>query len=217
MKLLARNILTFTMTGAMIMSSLSCDGIYDDPSEMPVEKDDNSFSLVDCTSYTNWVYFNLADDTSQTLDYQAEESDIAAGWTFAMHRYDCKTNGGSAYETVYTSIEELQTALDEGTFALPQASDYVADVADSVTIDMSHMMEGYLVYAKSMVNQELGKWLDVDTSNMPPNYTQSDRVYLIRTSDGSVAAIYFTGYSNPYEYNTKGYISFDYVYPLTAQ
>lgn len=209
-----KNTLMLNMTGAIVVSLLSCNGIYDDPSEMPVEEEENAFSLVDCTSYTNWTYFNLADGTSQTLDYQADEAEIAAGWTFAMHRYDCKTNGGGAYETSFSTLDELTAALSGGTFSLPAANDYEADVADSVTVDMSHMMEGYLVYAKSTVNTVLGRWLDVDTSNMPPNYTQSNKVYLIRTSGGEVAAISFTGYSNPYEYNTKGYISFDYIFPV---
>lgn len=202
------------MTGAIVASLLSCDGIYDDPSEMPAEEKENAFSLVDCTSYTNWVYFSLADGTTQTLDYQADEGEITAGWTFAMHRYDCKTNGGGAYETAFSTLDELTAALADGSFSLPSAGDYAADVADSVTVDMSHMMEGYLVYAESMVNEVLGRWLNVDTSNMPPNYTQSNKVYLIRTSDGEVAAVSFTGFSNPYEYNTKGYISFDYIFPL---
>lgn len=210
------NLLTFITAGAIVASLLSCDGIYDDPSEMPVDDEENAFSLVDCTSYTNWVYFNLDDGTTQTLDYQADEGEIEAGWTFAMHRYDCKTNGGGAYETDFSTLDELTEALANGSFSLPSANDYTADVADSVTVDMSHMMEGYLVYAKSMVNEVLGRWLDVDTSNMPPNYTQSNKVYLIRTSGGEVAAISFTGYSNPYEYNTNGYISFEYIFPVTT-
>jgi len=200
------------MAGATF-SLLSCDGIYDDPSEMPTETKDNAYSYVDATSYTNWVYFYLEDGSYKTFDYQTTE-EIPDGWAFAMHRYDCKTNGGSACETEYTSIDELKTAISNGSFAMHADDKFVADTEDSITVDMSHMMEGYLVYSKSLVNAELSKWLDVNTSQMPPIYTQSKRVYLLKLSDGSVAAICFTAFSNPYQYDTKGYISFDYIYPI---
>lgn len=212
MKLLSKATLSIIVAGT-IFSSLSCDGIYDDPSEMPTENKENSYAYADATSYTNWVYFYLADNSQQTFDYK-DTTDIPAGWTFAMHRYDCKTNGGSAYETSFTSLDDFQAAVESGTFTMPADNEYVADADDSVTVDMSHMMDGYLIYAPSKVNAVLGKWLDVNTSQMPPTYTQSKRVYLVKTKEGNVAAVYFTAFSNPYQYDTKGYISFDYIYPV---
>lgn len=195
------------------MTLLSCDGIYDDPENMPVEEKENAYSYIDCTDYKTWVYLNLADGSQTSVAYDDTEG-IPAEWTFAMHRYDCKTNGGSAYETDFTSIDELSAAIEAGTFTIPDASAFTADVDSKVTIDMSHMMEGYLDYAESKVNEVLGRWLDVDTSQMPPIYTPSGKVYLIRAADGEVAAVDFTEYSNPQKYNTKGYISFEYIYPI---
>lgn len=199
-----------------IFSSLSCDGIYDELDETPTDKTENSYAYADCTSYTNWVYFYLADNSQQTFDYKTTDG-IPDGWTFAMHRYDCKTNGGSAYETEYTSLNLLNAAIEAGTFTMPSADKFTADTEDSVIVDMSHMMEGYLSYSKTTVNHELSRWLYVDTSNMPPSYSQSGKVYLIKTADGKVAAVSFTAFSNPYQYDTKGYISFDYIYPLMTK
>lgn len=195
-------------TGVLSVALSSCDDIYDDPSDMPSEEKENSYSYVDCTDYKTWVYFNLADGSQTPLAYDSES--LPEDWDFAMHRYDCKTNGGSVYETDYTSIDNLTAAISAGTFSVPDASAFTADVDGKVTIDMSHMMEGYLDYADSKVNEVMGRWLDVDTSNMPPNYTPSDKVYLLLTAAGDVYAIRFTAYSNPQQYNTKGYISFDY-------
>lgn len=196
-------------TGVLALAFSSCDDIYDDPSDMPSEDKENAYSYVNCTDYKTWVYFNLEDGSQTPLSYDSDS--LPEVWTFAMHRYDCKTNGGSAYETSFSTITELTAAISAGTFALPDASEFTADVDGKITIDMSHMMEGYLDYADSKVNAVLAKWLDVDTSNMPPNYTPSDKVYLLRTADGTVYAIRFTAYSNPQQYNTKGYISFDYL------
>lgn len=212
MKIFKRVTCCIIMTGT-ILSSLSCDGIYDDPSEMPVES--KPFQYVDATSYTKWVYFYLDKNTFETYDYN-DSTGMSDGWAFAMHRYDCKTNGGSAYETQYTSLDDLSAALSAGTFSLPTDDQFTADKADSIIIDMSTMMQGYLGYAKSEKNSVLGRWLDVNTSQMPPIYTPSNKVYLVRLKDSSVAAILFTAFSNPYIYDTKGYISFDYIYPVNT-
>jgi len=192
-----------------LLALSSCDDIYDDPANMPTEEKENSYSYVDCTDYKTWVYFNL-EDGSQTAVAYDNTTDVPTAWTFAMHRYDCKTNGGSAYETSYTSIDDLTAAISAGSFSVPNKEAFTADVDSKVTIDMSHMMEGYLDYADSKVNEVMAKWLDVDTSNMPPNYTPSGKVYLVCTAEGKVYAVLFTAYSNPQKYNTKGYISFDY-------
>ena len=193
-----------------LLSLSSCDGIYDDPSEMPGANDkNNAYSNIDATAYTNWVYLNLADGSQTTLAYD-NTADIPAGWTIAIHRYDIKTNSGSAYRTSYTSLSEVKTAADKGTFPMPADSEFTADEPSKITIDMSHMMDGYIDYADADINKVLGKWLNVDTSSMPPTYTMDSNVYLVRTSGGDVYAIQFTGYSNPYQSNTKGYISFGY-------
>lgn len=199
---------------ALAITASSCDDIYDDPNDMPDTTKENSYQYINATEYTNWVYLNLKDGSQTTLDYD-NTADIPAEWTFAIHRYDCKTNGGSAYETVYTSLDALTTAIDDGSFSIPNASQFTADEDSKITVDMSGMMEGNIGYADSKVNKVLAGWLDVNTSQMPPIYTMSNKVYLIRESDGTVAAVLFTNYANPMQSNTKGYISFDYIYPLT--
>ncbi len=198
------------MAALLLLSLSSCDGIYDDPSELPSDEgQENSYTNVNATSYTTWVYLNLADGSQTSLDYN-NTADIPANWTIALHRYDIKTNAGSAYRTSYTSLDEVKTAVSKDTFPMPDASEFTADETSKITVDMSHMMDGYIDYADAAINKTLGKWLNVDTSSMPPNYTMDSNVYLVRTQGGDVYAIQFTGYSNPYQSNTKGYISFDY-------
>ncbi len=193
-----------------LLSLYSCNNIYDDPSEMPSgDTKDNSYTNVDATSYTTWVYLNLADGSQTTLAYD-NTADTPANWTIAMHRYDIKTNSGSAYRTSYTSLDEVKTAAKKGTFPMPDTSEFAQDEPSKITIDMSHMMDGHIDYADANINKVIGKWLNVDTSSMPPTYTMDGNVYLVRTKDGDVYAVQFTGYSNPYQSNTKGYISFEY-------
>ena len=203
------------MTGAGF-PLLSCDGIYDDPSDVAPASGNGTFSYIDATSYTTWVYIDLAAGTQTALPYDNTDN-VPDGWTFALHRYDCRTNGGGVIETNYTSLDNLTDDLAAGRYTLPEATEYVPDEDDNITTDMSHMMDGYLVTAPSRINKVMGRWLNVDTSSMPPTYTMSGRVYLVSTANGTVGAVLFTAFSNPYNYDTKGYVSFDYVYPLTTQ
>lgn len=168
---------------------------------------------LDCTSYTIWNYLNFHTSSYEpsckvsNIDVETQQEDTTyTRWDVAMHRYDVKTNQGAALETTFGSLDELigSAMLPEGTF--------VADSAGSVTIDMSHMMDGYLIYQQTSVNREAGKWLDVDTSVMPPVYTLSNKVYLLRFSDGTYLAWYLKDFMN--SKSVKGFMHVEYAYPI---
>ena len=77
---------------------------------------------------------------------------------------------------------------------------------------MSTMMDGYLSYAESFYNPVLSRWLDVDKSTMPPIYTMSGRVYVVRLSDGRHLAVRLDNYMNGA--GVKGYMTISYKYPF---
>ena len=201
----------------------SCHGILDDIYDMPPAETDKEYGFiethpethsgtiyVDAHSYTQWVYIdfegqevyvtNIDKEKEQEIEPQPES------WQFAIHRYDTKTNQGAVLETSYTSLSALQEAgkMPEGTFT--------ADVQDKVTTDMSGMMDNNILYAPSPVNRVLSLWLDIDKSSMPPTYTLSKKVYLLKTKEGKFAALYLSNYMN--EGFQKGYMTVDYIYPL---
>lgn len=199
----------FAIIGVAAICFSACD---DDSKKKVVPTSLYHFENVKATSYTDWVYVNLHQKDTVTLGYQ--DVNYPAGWDFAIHRYDVKTNGGGAIETAYDDIAKFLSDVESGSFPQPLASSYAGDVQDSIIVDLSHMMAGKVVYAHTSLNTELGKWLNLDLSTMPPVYTSSGKVYLLMMKDETVAAIKFTGYSNPQLYNMKGYISFDYLYPI---
>lgn len=211
-----KTVLGLLLTGAVAVSLLSCDSIYDTPEPyVPVPTESFTYQYVNATAYTDWIYFNLHEKDSVTLDYR--QTVVPISWDMAIHRYDVKTNGGAALETDYETLEALQEAVESGDYRQPYESGWVSDVEDSVTVDMSHMMEGYLVYTASTRNREIGKWLNLDLNTMPPIYTPSNKVYLVRLTDKTVAAVRFTDFMGPAAkpyYSAKGYISFDYLYPI---
>ena len=61
-------------------------------------------------------------------------------------------------------------------------------------------------------NPELSKWLNVDTSEMPPIYTPSNKVDPLRMKDDTMdCPSRLVSYMNAA--GIKGYMTFDYIYP----
>ena len=207
-----------TLGAAVILSLPACngifEGIYDKPST--ATGNDYGFVIVDegsrtgrihinATDYTEWHYVDLHGKqvTTTPVGEAAPET-----WDFAVHRYDTKTNGGTVWESqagsfdalpAPESVSEAQWTEDEWT-------------TDRITIDMSQMMDGIILYAEDYWNPTLSRWLNVDTSTMPPIYTLSGKIYLLRLKDGTCAALRLANFMN--DAAVKGYMTIDYLYPV---
>ncbi|MCM1077501.1 MAG: HmuY family protein [Bacteroides sp.] len=204
--------------GAAMTLLTACDGIlggiYDEPATEAIS--DYGFIsaatatepgkiYIDATDYTKWVYIDFTSRRVETVDVNDPAPD---NWAIAVHRYDTKTNNDSVIETGATGFSSI------GTMVVPDLSNFVSDTWTTTTIvtDMSTMMDGYLSYAESFYNPELSKWLDVDTGTMPPIYTQSNKVYIVRLNDGSLAGVKLENYMDGI--GVKGYMTIRYMYPL---
>jgi hypothetical protein len=108
----------------------------------------------------------------------------------------------------YTDLSQLMSSS-----VFPTGS-YTEDTytTNKVITDMSGMMQGHLTYASTYYNSVLSSWINVDTSTMPPVYTTSGKVYMIKLSDGTYATIILKSYMN--DSSVKGYMRFNYVYPV---
>lgn len=214
MKRSSNAIFKYTILLGAAMSLSACNGIfesiYDAPLETEMEIKEGSFSQVKTVEYTEWAYIDLAGRSVTTVAIGEEhESEIPEDWDFAIHRYDIKTNEGAAFQTTYTSLDDLKAAGK-----LPDGAIFVEDewTTNKIAIDMTGMMDGNIIYTDSYCNSVLSGWLNVDTSTMPPIYTMSNQVYILRLKDNTYAAIQFKNYINAR--GIKGYIDFDYIYPL---
>ena len=198
------------IAGAASMGLLSAcngilDGIYDEPdNENNTGFENEGEIFIDATSYTQWVYIDFSERSTVTLGY---DEDAPQNWDIAVHRYDVKTNGAKVVETNYSDFDQAITAtIDE--------ADLVGDIwtTNQIVIDMSTMMDGYLGYTESSYNPELSKWLNVDTSTMPPIYTPSGKVYIVYLSDGTRAGVKLLNFMN--DLQVKGYMTIQYMYPF---
>ncbi len=207
------------MFGVTVMLSLcACNGIFENIYDEPSQEEKNEFGFIivddatrtgtiyiDATDYTEWHYIDLHDKQVTTTSVYDSTPD---NWDFAIHRYDAKTNNGAVFESTAVDFNSLPDMA-----SLPQES-FVADewTTDRITVDMSQMMDGIIIYAEDYYNPCLSRWLDVDTSTMPPIYTLSNKVYVLRFSDGTYAALRLSNFMN--DAAVKGFMTVDYLYPV---
>lgn len=214
-----RSLFLRSMLGVVIVLLSACNGIFEDIYDEPQDLQSNDYGFIkvdeatnsgtiyiDATQYTRWIYINFHTHQIDSVEITDDMVEPEA-WDLAVHRYDAKTNKGSVQETSFTSLDAL---VASGT--LPSGN-FVADEPSKVTVDMSGMMDGVILYAESDVNPVLSAWLNVDTSTMPPIYTLSNKVYIVKLKDGTYAAVRLSNFMN--DASVKGFMTIDYVYPLT--
>lgn len=207
------------LSGATLLLSLpACNGIFEGIYDMPTTETGNEYGFIlvdegartgriyiDATDYTEWHYVDLHGKqvTTTAVDGAAPET-----WDFAVHRYDAKTNGAAVWESTAGAFDALPAP---GSVSEEQ---WTADewTTDRITVDMSQMMDGIILYAEDYWNPCLSRWLDVDTSTMPPIYTLSGKIYLLRLEDGTFAALRLANFMN--DVAVKGYMTIDYLYPV---
>ena len=178
-----------------VLSLSSCHGIFGGIYDEPVEETSDGFGFIkineatrtgtiyiDASDYAKWNYISLKDKKVVTALYTEQQPE---NWDFAVHRYDAKTNGASVFETKYYDLTDISSVSKFS------GADFIADewTTNKITIDMSQMMEGIIKYAEDFYNPCLSKWLNVDTSSMPPVYTLSEKVYILKLQDGTFAAL----------------------------
>lgn len=209
----------FFLSGVVAMLSLSaCNGIFEDIYDEPLAEEKNEYGFIvvddksntgriyiDATDYTEWHYIDLLNKKVVTKNV---DEDAPVNWDFAVHRYDAKTNGGAVMECSaadFSSVPNINTIPEES---------FVADewTTNKITVDMSQMMDGIILYAEDYYNPCLSKWLNVDTSTMPPIYKLSGKIYLLKLSDGSCAALRLSNYMS--DAAIKGFMTIDYLYPV---
>lgn len=218
---------TLCILGIILFGGIfsACDmlgGIYDDtfdgnnPEKKEAENVTTATSMyLDARSYTQWIYIDLHSTTPTTTiseisleDYS--ESGKPATWDVAFHRYDIKTNGAKAIMTSYETIDELEAA------GLPDNPQWVEDqfIEEAIWVDMSHMLEGYIIYAPSYKNVEASRWINVDISDMPPTYTTNNNVILLQFIDGTYGALQLDDFMTKDKYRIKGCLTINYKYPI---
>ena len=114
-------------------------------------------------------------------------------WTFAVHRDNVRTNGGSVYETDYTSMDDLPTSATTFT-----DKEFTADTWSErdVWVDRSEMHNCIMGDQGININPVLSSWLVFNIPPIPPTYTFNNHVFILRTKDGEYFALQLQDYMN---------------------
>jgi hypothetical protein len=155
---------------------------------------------VDASDYAKWVYVSFV----QGKVVEISDYENTLSWDMALHRYDVRLNGGTSGKGQGAAVETPYTELSEAT-TIP-TSGYVVDVMDS-TMMTSAMPPKYEAQSFNLV---AAKWLDVNTSKMPPTYTLSNKVYIFKTAEGKHVKIKFLDFRNAED--KTGHVKFSYLY-----
>lgn len=138
-------------------------------------------------------------------------------WDLAIHRNDCRTNGGSVLRTPYLVIESLPRNYEQ--FQKEMLSGlrdtaFCADteVENAVFVDNSTMLSELVPCQAIHLNSVLSSWLVMSIPPFPPTFTHDDGVFLLRMNDGTVAALRLLNYVSPK--NVKCCLTIQYKYPI---
>ena len=129
-------------------------------------------------------------------------------WDLAFHHFDVRTHNGMAFETSYSSLDELPEHLAD----IPDIA-WEADqlTKDRVWVDLSSSLAFNIGCQTIAISLPLSNMASMDVSNPPPIYNVSGKVCLLRMADGTVAAMKLDNYMN--EKGKKGYLTISYIYP----
>lgn len=128
-------------------------------------------------------------------------------WDIAIHRDNVRTNGGSVFETAYSSIDDLPDDLD------CLSLDFVPDEFDTgnVWVVQDSMMNGYVGCQAIKINKVLSGWLRFMIPPIPPSYTYNGHVYIYRAPDGRLIALRLANYQDAYGTKCKMTIEYKFL------
>jgi hypothetical protein len=155
---------------------------------------------VNATGSTTWKYFSFAKNDTVTVT----DPLTSTAWDLAFQRYRIKTNGGKSGNgagSAANSYKKGQSGFD----ALTTVSDTSTFFNDN---DISIAVQGG--YATYVVNPKLYTWFAIELAAQGTQIVPSDYVYVVKTSDGKYAKVWFRSYYSAT--NVSGYVTFQYKY-----
>lgn len=153
-------------------------------------------TMVEATSYTEWVYFSFSEGKVVNVTDPKTETN----WDIGLKRNNFRTNSGASGSGLGGALDVEVTDFN-GYIAVPTAG-YSVDV-ELQAFDLNTME-----YYTTTANEVLDTWGEF-TDAMPPTFNTSDKVFAVKTADGKYVKMIVQSY---YGAEGSGYITFKYVY-----
>jgi len=155
---------------------------------------------INSTGSTVWKYFSLADNDTVNVTDPANSNE----WDLAFQRYRVKTNGGlsgNGSGSAANSYKKGQTGFD-ALIAVPDTTTFTLDASVDIAVQ-----QGYATY---IVNPVLYTWFTLEFAAQGTQIVPSDDIYIVKTSSGKYAKVWFKSYYNAT--NQSGHITIQYKY-----
>lgn len=165
----------------------------------------------ECGIYTYWYdVFGEGISKNEYRDfYPTARQPEPERWSFAVHRNNVRTNSGEVARTNFHSLDELPAGT-KWTESLIFTKD-AWNEKDVWTIQ-DRMLLGLIGNQGIEINNNLSSWLTIAIPPMPPAFTHSDNVFILRLADGTLAALQLENYQSAT--GTKCCLTINYMYPL---
>lgn len=134
----------------------------------------------------------------------APEQPAPTLWSFAVHRSEVRTNGGSAWESSLTDISKATLATCRNAVFIPD------EWSETDVWDDSRQMLLQLIPSQGIrINKVLGRWLNL---GVMPDYVIDSHVFFLRFPDETVAALQLVNHLS--DTNKRCCLTIKYRYPL---
>lgn len=186
----------------------------DDDNE-PESKIKTGEITVDASAYDKWVYVSL-ENGKEVGKGGAEEKRAGTDWDIAFHRYDVRLNGGKSgtgKAGAYLAPDKIgKTGWDAITEA--PATGYTQDGMLSIVVKLDHTATPPMVTKEVPASNVItggmakpGTWMSM--KGMPPTYTMTNQIFIIKTANGKYGKIWLKQYVNADK--KGGHITFKYA------
>jgi hypothetical protein len=182
------------MSFALVLSA--CDDQDDDPGTPDNVDLITGTVTIDATAYEEWVYFSF----EQEKIVQVDDYLTSTTWDIGFHRFDVRTNCGTAGPGQGGSYDAGVVDFDEVT----EAPETGYSLNDSIQVIME---QGVWEYQTVPGDTILINWLTF--TGPPPTYNINDNIYVIKTAAGKYAKIWLKDYYN--DNSETGYVTMEYV------
>ncbi len=132
-----------------------------------------------------------------------------ARWDIAVHLDNVRTNGGAAYETELTDMNDLPSSCKE--FKDKVFTEDCWNERD-VWVENSKMLLGIIGSQGIKTNPVLSNWLTTKIPPIPPSLIRNDHIFILRLKNGNYVALQLAYHKTMEDKNYGLTINFRYYY-----
>jgi len=156
---------------------------------------------INASDYASWVYFSFEKDTIvEIADYKT-----SLDWDLGFHRSDLRVNCGKSGTGEGASIATGIINFDEITIA-PESGYSVNDNID-IAVDIASFPPLMETVPGDTI---LATWIEMTYGTSGPEYSYSNEIFVVKTSEGKYAKIWLKDYFN--DESKSGFVTMKYSY-----